>query len=165
VTTIAYKDGIMAADAQISANGFVHSSALKIVRNARGDLCGASGNQGFMVRFLSWFEKGEKGEPPSAQDKDEHYDVIIIRARKPHQALTINQTTLCPISGEFYAIGSGRSFALGAMMAGADAMFAVQIACKMDNYSGGDIVALSHKGDLVMMGAHHGIARCCHETR
>jgi ATP-dependent protease HslVU (ClpYQ) peptidase subunit len=42
----------------------------------------------------------------------------------------------------FYAIGSGCKAALGAMHMGADARRAVQVACKVDTYSGTPIVVM-----------------------
>jgi len=52
------------------------------------------------------------------------------------------------IKCNFYVSGSGGSIALGAMMAGASAIKAVDIASKVDLYTGGNIVSYNVKENL-----------------
>lgn len=148
MTIIVYKDGVMASDSQISSNDWHYGWSEKTARNLRGDLLGASGDQGFMVRMLQWFLAGEKTSPPSARDGDKHYDCMIVRS-KSQQILTLSDTTFCPLENASHAIGSGRTFALGAMEHGASAVDAVKTAIKFDLYCGGEIRALPHKGKEV----------------
>lgn len=131
MTTIAYKDGILAADTCVTDNGAICGTATKLARAPNGAIAGASGNLAPCAKFLSWFardfgmvEKVAKIEGNSAAliiDKDG--TVHTLDAGYP--AFIIN--------APFHAIGSGSRIALGAMAAGASAEEAVRIACGIDD--------------------------------
>lgn len=131
MTTIAYKDGILAADTCVTDSGAICGTATKLARAPNGAIAGASGNLASCAKFLSWFardfgmvEKVAKIEGNSAAliiDKDG--TVHTLDAGYP--AFIIN--------APFHAIGSGSRIALGAMAAGASAEEAVRIACGIDD--------------------------------
>jgi ATP-dependent protease HslVU (ClpYQ) peptidase subunit len=141
VTTIAYKDGVVAADSQVSCGDMRDSTITKIARNPAGDLCGASGNASFMFAFLKWFSDGEKGEAPVPSEND---GGIIFRAKGAIELY--EHPGPCPfvVVAKMYAAGSGRKLALGAMAFGASAEEAVKVAAQYDIYTSGKIVTLSH---------------------
>lgn len=88
-------------------------------------------------RFLEWLRAGAdrgawQGEAPDLR-------ALLV---KPDGTLWLADCSLVfsgPITAEFYAIGSGADFALGAMAIGADAERAVEAAISLDPHSGGPI--------------------------
>jgi ATP-dependent HslUV protease subunit HslV len=50
------------------------------------------------------------------------------------------------MNAPFYAFGSGKEPALGAMFAGADAETAIEAAIQFDPHTGGEITVLRHEG-------------------
>lgn len=143
MTTIAYKDGVLAADT-LCVNGYTRAGYLtKIARGSDGVLGGSAGTAAFNRRFLEWITAGRVTEPPRAEtDKDSNsrdFGFIVLldgqlELHEPEGVLTI--------SAPFYACGSGREIAVGAMAAGASAEQAVKVAIELDCYSGGDITTL-----------------------
>jgi len=138
MTTIAYRDGILAADTAT----YIHEGNLrmpdqttKIFRLSDGSLIAGGGVKRQIVDFAKWFETKEG-------DKPEIADATIIRV-SPNGVITIydgktdeRDITDCP----FYAIGSGAMAALAAMYMGARAEQAVEIAMKLDPWTGGEVV-------------------------
>lgn len=143
MTTIAYRDGIMAADTLITSNGMVDGYHQKIARNAVGDLAGASGNSAKCCAFLAWFSGGEKHEPPEWDE--ETGNGLIVRCDGAVELYM--QHGRSDLRADFYAIGSGYQIAIGAMAAGASAKEAVAAAIKIDTCSGGEITVLHHEGN------------------
>lgn len=140
MTTIAYRAGLLAADSQATGGGIKDCSIVKLARNERGDLCAAAGDAGFISRFLGWFIGGEKHDVPDRGDGNEG---VIIRADGSITGFDKGGDYL--VIAPYYAVGSGRQLALGAMAAGATAAQAVEAAIKHDVYSGGPVSTLSHR--------------------
>lgn len=137
MTTIAYRDGVLAADTLVSTNsGWRDGSMSKVVRRGRL-LAAACGNTGCMQVFLDWVRAGCRAEPPRMDENTEGAifmpDGLIIVFEQPGAT---------PIRTPFYAMGSGARFAIGAMEAGAGAVEAVAIACRRDTASGGRVQKL-----------------------
>lgn len=141
MTTIAYKEGILAADSQVTYEGTSDSTMTKIARNALGDLCGASGSACYMYAFLRWFEGGEKGEAPTPTEND---GGIVVRTDGTIECY--EHPGPCPftVTAKAYAVGSGRKLALGAMAFGASAEEAIKVAAQFDIYTSGKVVTLAH---------------------
>lgn len=140
MTTIAYRDGVLAADSLITENGSRWGAATKIVREGR-ILAGASGSTALCQRFLAWVSGGRSGECPAMKDGDEKATGVVF----PGGRIVVEyDTNARPIrlSAPFYASGSGREFAVGAMATGADAESAVRIAAKYDLFTNGRIHVL-----------------------
>jgi hypothetical protein len=145
VTTIAYRDGVLAADTGMTIGGSQFAHMTKIARNKRGDLAGGCGMAPWCCAFLKWFMNGEKGAPPPIE-KDGGNDKskgFIARARG---GLVVHESdgTFAPIA-PYYAIGSGRGEAIGAMFAGASAELAVRAAIAHDESTFGDVTVLRHE--------------------
>jgi len=120
MTTIAYKDGVLAADTRVTQDGIVLPSTSKIVKRDTTSvaICGE----------LSVIQ---------AYRKDQKWD--LLSKEVPWEALTCggylidsDGATLTIPDGDFWAIGSGAHFALGAMAAGATPEEAVKIAARYD---------------------------------
>lgn len=135
MTTIAYRDGVMAGDSLVTQNGVIEGYVTK-VRDIKGILCGSAGNLQDVVMFMRWIEDGmvEDKKP----ELSEYFEGIIVKDNE----VIIFENKLIPIfmENKFYALGSGKHLAIGAMANGANAFNAVKIACEYDTCSGGDIV-------------------------
>lgn len=151
MTTIAYRNGVLAADTSAGIGGSVVGRVTKIARNAVGDLAGAAGNACYAAAFLDWFIGGEKGEPPKAENDPQANSldrgVIFRRADQTNGEIVVyedrgNYHIIAP----YFAMGCGRPEALGAMFAGADAETAVRAAIAHDDHTNGEVEILRHSG-------------------
>ena len=135
MTTIAYRDGVLAADTQInSGNGNRAGHIRKIGRTADGWLWGFTGSTEHMADCAEWAE-GREGKPPAIEGcfilispdgrHKEWWGKGWIAAEDPQAAW-----------------GSGEKIARGAMHAGASASEAVQAAIALDTDSGGTVTVL-----------------------
>lgn len=130
MTTIAYKDGVMAGDSQSSWH-YKELNAKKVQK--RGDmLIGFAGDFGSGVRFCNWMFN--KGEQPNVID--DSFSAIVVKGSKCYHY----DRTLVPFhSDKYIAIGSGAEFAIAAMDCGKSAVDAVKIASRRDPHTGGKI--------------------------
>lgn len=135
MTTIAYRDGILAADSLASGPRGRCGSVQKIATNKSGVLAGAGGRVADLSAFIKWIESGDtEGAPQTADD----FDGLLVN---PDGAvfLVSQDCRLSPITGRFMAVGSGEAHAMGAMAMGATAVEAVRVAIEFDVYSGGEV--------------------------
>ena len=142
MTTIAYRNGVMAADSATSANGTTIGYTTKLAKNPSGDVCGGAGITAICATFRKWFEGGETGEMPNL-GKDDDEDAVFLVARVSGEIQFYSRlgvSTLC--NTEYAAEGSGTSVALGAMHAGASSYDAVRAAAHHDTRTGGPIQTL-----------------------
>lgn len=98
-------------------------------------LYGVAGLQSLGIRWLEWFTTGQRGKMPPLAD----VSIIRLSADEGVQILE-GSGVFFSVERHFYAVGSGATAAMGAFMAGADAKKSVEIACRIDAGSGGDIV-------------------------
>ena len=145
MTTVAFKDGVMAADSR----GIDH--AIGIVRiqklfrkkiKGKEHLFGLAGHWEAGLLFMDWFSSRDAAlferllKLPEASD----FDVIIWDGKHLLCADTLMRLTEC--NEEYYAIGSGAPHAITAMDCGKSARQAVQLAMKRDSSTGGRVVSL-----------------------
>lgn len=135
MTTIAYKDGVIAYDSQITrGNVILYDDFDKcIVRDGRMFVCsGATADFDALISAYS-------GSKPT--EKIDAIALVIDGDR-------VNHFAVCETDGPWraevllshpYAIGSGQEYALAAMDAGLSAYDAVRIAAKRDTSTGGKI--------------------------
>lgn len=137
MTTIAYRDGVLAADTQTSIHDgcvITPDKSKKILRLSDGSLIAGSGIKRQISDFAKWCET-KVGEKPDTEES------TIIRISLDGGVIVYDgktderDVTGCP----FYAVGSGAAAALGAMYAGARADQAVEIAMKVDPWTGGEV--------------------------
>lgn len=144
MTTIAYRDGILACDGQTTfSNVSIYNNAVKITKSEDGWLCGGCGDYAVLQHFLNWAEKRKgKFKLPSEELFDHNeYDLIMISPNGVvhTRAISLWQTH----QPEYDAWGSGAQIAVGAMAYGASAIEAVECAIRHDIYSSGQV---SHVG-------------------
>jgi len=145
MTTITYRDGRIAGDSQVSSGSVFDCTITKVAQNERGDLAGASGCIVFSQAFLAWFSGGEKGETPKCPEDGEAF---IVRGSEAGRIECWDSRGYCCVFAPYYAIGSGKRVALGAMAFGASAAQAVECAAKHDIYTSGEVTVRSLPGAL-----------------
>jgi 20S proteasome alpha/beta subunit len=137
VTTVAYRDGVLAADRRVTqGDRIMQYRYQKVYKNQHGWLYGACGKVADMERFFEWadpFDGAPGGEPPP---KGEFEGLMV----SPKGAVfEVEDGTWWRAKTKLHAVGSGASAALGALHAGADALTAVKIAQLIDSASGGGV--------------------------
>jgi len=143
MSVVAYRDGVLAADSRAYGGKWCASPGAKrkIHRLEDGTRIGiTSGIVGMPERFLAWLAAG--ADPKAWGEGAPDLRALII---KPGGEVFLVDDGLHfsgPIECEFYAIGSGGDFALGAMAAGMPAREAVGIACQFDQHCGGPVTVL-----------------------
>lgn len=145
MTTIAYRAGVMAADSRAYA-GFNAplGRKTKIRRLEDGTLVGCSSNQvGFGEAVLDWYTRGAK---PDDVPKATEINLALLVVKPGGEAFYAYDgfNLSGPMTGDFFAVGSGALVAQGAMHYGATAERAVEIACKVDVWSGLPVITLRH---------------------
>lgn len=144
MTTIAANRFKMAADSRVVAAPGTFTSD-KIRRTKKG-IVGAAGDGALCVAVIEWFD-GKRGKPRIA--KAAEFAALLLNDRGLFYLeydLSLN-----PVLEEFYAIGSGAEYALGAMerdvLAGAhpDPEQAVKAACKRDISSAEPVSVLTFR--------------------
>lgn len=146
MTCLAYRNGTLAADTQITCGDMIYpGKAIKIARRDDGVLVGGSGAGGYCDAFIEWVLSGEDGEPPEIQSSPDGHPMsegVLIR---PNGTLEIfTDTGVLMMKPDYWAAGTGAPFALGAMHAGASAEQAVEAAAAHDIACSAPAFALSH---------------------
>ena len=155
MTTIAYKDGTMAADSQLTRGDTIPMfGTCKIIEND-GWLIGVAGDLADIVRIenaLAWHLSETTAEGTGKTEKraltaigKDCNDAQLLVVTPTYQVYEFDMSRIgVLINLPFYAIGSGADFALGAMEAGATARRAVEVSTKFDIRSGGQINTAEH---------------------
>lgn len=138
MTTIAYKNGIMACDGRATNQHghIVDSGSQKIIRLKNGDLLGAAGDAADLHKLASFW---------NSTDSDERFPYIdattaaILVSRKSGLITYMNSSGPSSLDTDYHSIGSGSAFALSAMDLGKSAIEAVRFATTRDIFSGGKI--------------------------
>jgi ATP-dependent HslUV protease subunit HslV len=136
MTCIAYRYGVIASDTLGTDSWTVIGHVHKTGRTEDGWLWGLTGHQAYMDAFIKWMEKRE-GDPPANDDKA---DMIVIDP-SGRVRWWVGVGWVEPLPQDFYAWGSGKEVALGAMDWGADALGAVESAMKYETACGGHVEA------------------------
>lgn len=149
MTTIAFRDGILAADSRAVWADSVIGRCMKLYRvrskvdPVKGDaIVGIAGVTSAAMLFIDWLEVG--GEP-RLHDRgvSDSLDFECLLVHKSGLWCSDRLCRLERVDDDFMAIGSGRMAALGAMHAGKGAIDAVRIATRIDPNSGGRVVSMT----------------------
>lgn len=140
MTTIAYKNGVIAYDSSMSCGAQVvydNYEKMVIIEGVRFFMCGTPAHQG---KFATLFF----GRAVATEELDMSVLAVDRNGQVWHCSVESHKDQhsfwkLPLMENEPYAIGSGQEYALGAMDAGADVETAVKIAAKRDVYTGGAI--------------------------
>lgn len=139
MTTVVYKDGILASDSRCTQSDTVVGNVTKIHKIDDNTLIGFCGRTAQAFKFIEWYKDGKKKEDAQSDDDSDFTALVIIKG------VVYRYDGYNPqiIKSKFHSIGSGFMVALGAMEAGASAIEAIKIAKKYDIYTGGKIQTLS----------------------
>lgn len=132
MTTIAYKNGILAADSAVTINNMYAGKVNKITYDEEKKVAiGISGNMfvSTLVDKIVAYMNGELEKPPEFEDTD----ILIVKDGKVYVYQGEHYPVL--LESDFASIGSGSQIAMGAMAAGATAEEAVSIASEMDVFT------------------------------
>lgn len=136
MTTLAYKDGVLAADMQVTAGNrkFQFSKA----RHTKdGGLVGGAGNLAQVIKVLRWVAEGMDDDKPDFGDEGE-FECIWV---SPDGSVYLLDDALEPMKIEdgFLAIGSGGPYAVAAMHLGRSPEEAVEVAARFDPATSGPV--------------------------
>ena len=131
MTTLAYKDGVLASDSMALNSWNILGAKSKIDR--RGSiLFGASGRSSSICRaFVDWGRRGFVGDPPSMRVDDDNNACGFIFPGGD-QILMFTHDGPNEFRAPFFAFGSGGEHATGALAAGASPQEAIHIAARFD---------------------------------
>lgn len=135
MTTIAFRDGVLAADSLVTNGNGWCGEVDKIGRAPKGGLWGISGSLCYLDGYLKWLAN-EEGEPLAAKETS------LILVRSDGAVREWCEVGWVDVRAPFYAFGSGEQYAMGAMASGASAEASVRIAARYDTKSGGEITVL-----------------------
>lgn len=134
MTTIAYRDGILAADGRTTYGDTIFSDqSRKIHRLSDGALFALCGDVAYVQPMLDALEDDEAELP-----QGEGFTAVIVE-KDGKVRLYEGKGGYIALDASYYAFGSGEEYAIGAMDMGASAEEAVRVACGRDLGSGGDI--------------------------
>ena len=140
MTTIAYRDRLLAGDTMVTCGGIRSGTYHKVGRTPDGHLFAGVGDSTLAERFVIWMQS-RVGDPPSFEAKGD----VLIHVTPDGCVREWWGSGWCQTEAPFYSWGSGGEIALGAMAMGATAFEAVGVAAKFDTRTGGetmDVVSL-----------------------
>lgn len=140
MTTIAYRDGVLASDTLITSGTDV-SGYYQKGRRIGLLLYASTGSCGLGDTFEAWLRGGCRGDQPSLKNGDSTAHCIVVMP--DGLVVWFHQDGMTPMRTPYHAVGSGSAYAIGAMAAGATAAEAVRIAMLHDTGTGGDVTTLS----------------------
>lgn len=149
MTTIAYRDGVMASDSGCWHGEAVHGWSRKLARAPDGTLYGVTGNASECNTFLEWVDTGCIGPEPKAEKEAgdcSSFCVMIASAGKPIRYRTARGDEV--FEAPYLAIGPGAVAAYGAMYAGASAVTAIDAAKEHANGAHGRVQSIRHTDDI-----------------
>lgn len=130
MTTVAYRDGVVAADSRGTVGGWVlPTREAKLFRLDDGRVAALTGGYAGATRLLAW-ATGDKATP-----QPEIGEARVILFSPGGRVEIYEDGASYTEHAEFMAWGSGMPAALGALHAGADAAEAVRIAGLVDTHT------------------------------
>lgn len=146
MTTIASNLETMASDSKVTLGYGISYRTAKIART-KNQIIGACGDSGDCTRMLEWAERDFKGPRPKWATKAEDEQAVWALVLRKDGLYFIAQEDDAPEKMEepFFAIGSGGKAARVAMILGKTPEEAVELACQVDEDSGGPVQVLKLK--------------------
>lgn len=137
MTTIAWDGRTLAADRGAWSNG-LHQPTKKVFRITAPDrrrfLVAFAGDTAFCMQVLRWME-GKGGHPGACLSEDEAKDCAVVIDEKLRIWRLSSRLFWYRFRGSVHSFGAGQEVALGALMAGADAIKAVRITMAVSDYA------------------------------
>lgn len=144
MTVIAWDGFTLAADRLANMNGL--KASVSKLRRINGNLVGGAGDLSVLMALFHWYEQGAdpKNLPDGQRDKDRWSSLLIITPEKKIYKIEQDGYPFL-INEPFFAIGTGRDFAIATMLLGFSARKAVQVASKYDAGCGLGVDTLTFK--------------------
>lgn len=142
MSTIVYRDGVMAADSRAySGNSSPIGHKMKIRRLSDGSLVGVSTcKPGLSEAFMKWLEDGADVDHGLYGDID--LAALVVRPNGEVYYYFDGLYPSGPLIAPWFAVGSGERYAMGALEMGADAVRAAEVAAVLDTMSAPPVTAL-----------------------
>lgn len=145
MSVICFRDGVLAADSRAYGGHGCPSPGVKskLHRLDDGSRVGVvSAKLGHPEKFVAWLRAG--GDPAEWVGDLPDLRAIVVRPDGAVHLYDDNIWASGPIGpADFFALGSGTEYALGAMHMGASAAEAVEAAIRFDANSGGAVMVLT----------------------
>ena len=147
MSTVVYKDGVMAADTRLTLGDEYQEGILKIGQTEHF-LFGWAGRVGGMIPYYDWIKECEQRSlvPESWYDyaeanpvKEDWGTAMIADKDGKVWAISDSGLSVVRIPRGWDAIGSGAEYAIGALLSGKDAGEAVAVAMQVDTGTGGKV--------------------------
>lgn len=148
MTTIAYKDGVVAFDSLVvngnTIIGYDNAKAKRYIFKDRTFIMAAAGSVFSCDKLEKWAETNL--DPEHRPDTDDSGSLQAFMITDEEELFLID-TSFIPwkIETEFFSVGNGDDLAFGAMANGASALEAVKVAAKYNVNTGGKIRQLKIK--------------------
>lgn len=145
MTTVAFRDGVMAGDSRGVDGNVGITPITKVFRKkikGKEYLFGVAGYWEAALMFIEWFRTRDNAlhERLMKLKDDTDFDVLIWDGITLLNADALMY--LVEVPEPYYAIGSGAPHAITAMDCGKSARQAVQMAARRDIYTGGRIISM-----------------------
>ena len=143
MTVIAWDGHAMAAD-KMQSHGGLHATTIKVHKLPDGRLAGGAGNAALIGEMLYWLAAGaDPAKFPTQQRNEKECTSMLVVSRSG--AVLQYESTPHPlvIQNKYWAIGSGRDFAIMAMHLGKTATEAVELASQLCNDCGNGVDTLA----------------------
>lgn len=147
MSTIAYKNGVLACDTAMGFNDEISHGVVKIGKTRRY-LFGYAGRTSQMLPLYRWIVKSEKEwitpedcfmDREALETGGDDVGTAILVAEDGRIWEVTTEGFCIPIPRKIHAIGSGSEYALGAMAAGASAVDAIGIAGTYNAFTNKDV--------------------------
>ena len=150
MTTIAWDGRSIAADRMYCVGNTPFPGPVpkirKLVFRGKPAVMGTSGSVEYGTKMMDWLCDGAPPNSPPELSPDNDESCSVLLATLDTVFLFSNSLTGVPIGKRVWACGSGADYALGAMLAGASAKRAVEIASELDFSTGCGLDVLRLRG-------------------
>lgn len=145
MTTVAFKDGVMAGDSRgndVNIGNIIIPKVFRKKIKGKTYLFGVAGYWEAALMFIEWYKTRDKElkERLMKLTSESSFDVLIwdgARLMYGDEFMYLTELT-----EPYYALGSGAAYAITAMDCGKSARQAVQMAMKRDPHTAGRVVSM-----------------------
>ena len=143
MTTIAFDGEILAADTQMYCGNFKCQDPVTKIKVVEGIAYAITGYVAWFDAWIQWYKSGSNPHhtPMCSFNDDNQGNLIVVQ--KDGTGFIYSKAMPYPARiGKLDAWGSGSEFAIGAMMHGATAIEAVEIAIKANSGTDGNVISI-----------------------
>jgi len=147
MTTIVYREGYMAGDTRAYRGYDVELGNKQKVFKIHNELVGISTNivglSNLILNYLSENNQKPLREVIGTSIEIDHLAVLAVNEKGIARFMS-HDLLWTEITGEYFVVGSGEKYALGALCLGASAREAVEVASRFDQHTNNIIDVISH---------------------